>query len=135
MLDDASDPERMIEYLDVVAHLHMLRLGKKVIYQAIVRALKRSTAQVVKGDQFLKRFEIDAVDDLEVLGSGELPDDRRNHADMGQLRDHAADFDGHRGIAYARHERSVGGLHDHVGADAGLALPGVIQHTDGEADY
>ena len=54
MLHDACDPERMIENLDVVAHLHMLRLGKKVIHQAIVRALKRAAAEVVKRDQCLE---------------------------------------------------------------------------------
>ena len=114
----------MIENLDGVAHFYMLRLGKKVIHQAIVRALERAAAEVVKRDQFLKRLEIDPVDDFEILGGGELPDDWRNHADVGQFLNHAADFDGHRGIAYARHERSVGRLHDDVGADAGLALRG-----------
>ncbi len=85
MLHDACDAERMIEDLDGGAHFHMLRLGKKVIHQAIVRPLKGSAAEVVKRDQFLKRFEIDSVDDFEVFGSGELPDDRRHHADVGQF--------------------------------------------------
>ena len=50
----------------------------------------------------------------------------------GNLRKHAADFDRHGSIADAGHERSVGRLHDDVGPDAGLALPGIIQHADGE---
>ena len=111
----------------------MLRLGKIVIHQAIVRALERAAVKVVKRDQGLEGLEVNPVDDLEVLGGGELPDHRRNHSDVGQLRKHAADFDRHRSIAYARHERSVGRLHDHIGADAGLALPGVIQHADGKS--
>ncbi len=54
--------------------------------------------------------------------------------DVGQLRKHAADLDRHRSIADARHERSIGRLHDHIGADAGLALPGIVQHADGESN-
>ena len=69
-----------------------------------------------------------------LLVGGELPDDRRNHLDVGQFLNHAADFDRHRGIAYARHERSVRRLHDHISADAGLPLPGVIQHAYRQSD-
>ena len=64
----------------VIAHFHMLRLGKIVVHQAIVRALKGAAVEVVKRDQRLERLEIDPVDHFQVLGGGELPDHRRHHA-------------------------------------------------------
>ncbi len=117
----------------VSAHFHMLRLGKIIIHQAIIRSLERAAVQEVERDQRLERLEVDSVDDFQVLGGGELPDDRRHHLDVRQLRQHAADLDRHGSIADARHERSVGRLHDHISADAGLALPGIIQHAYREA--
>ena len=86
MLHDARDPERMIENLDGVAHFDVLRLGKKVVHQAIVRTLERAAVKEVKGNQRLERLEIDSVDDFQVLGGGELPDHRRDYLDVRQLR-------------------------------------------------
>src|ERR1700693_4786259 len=106
----------MIENLDGGAPLYMLRLGKIVIHQAIVRTLESAAVKVAKRDQRLERLEVNPVDDLQVFGGSELPDHGRNYLHMGQLRNPSADFDRHRSIAPARHERSVGGLHDHIGA-------------------
>ncbi len=61
----------------VSTHFHMLRLGKIVIHQAIIRALERAAMKEVEWDQGLESLEIDAVDDFQVLGRRELPDDRR----------------------------------------------------------
>ena len=129
MLHDARDPELLVQDLDGGTHFNVLRLGKIIVNQAVVGTLERSALQIVKWLQRLEAREVDAINNFQVLRGRKLPDYRGDRFHMLQFRQHATDFDGHGSIAHACHKRGVGRLHDHIGADSGLPLPRIIQHS------
>ena len=49
MLNDARDAEVVIEEFNCVAHFRLLRFSKDIIDQYIIRPLKRSPSEIVKG--------------------------------------------------------------------------------------
>src|ERR1019366_2269545 len=135
VLHDAGNAKGMIQGFDGVAYLELLRRGDVVVDQHVGGAFERSTCEVVERPAHaFKRLEVDAVNDFQIAGGGKLSDDRSNSDDVLEFAQLVGNLDRHRRAADAHDERRARRLHHDVGSDANLAVLGVGEHADGQAD-
>ena len=127
--------KRMIQGLDGVADFQLLRRSHVVVDQHVVGALERSAREVVeRSTHGLERLEVDAINHFQIAAGGKLGDDRSDGHDVIEFAQLVGHLDGNWSAADAHEQRRARRLHHDVGADADLAVLGVVEHADGKAD-
>ncbi len=129
------DGELVIQYVDRVADLAVLRPGFEIVDDHRVRPLERTAGEVWKRTTHgLKRLQVDSVNNLNVAGRRKLRYHRRNRDHVRKL----ANFVRHLlrdGSATDTHkQRGSRWLHQDVGTYARLAAAAVVEHAQHDAD-
>src|SRR5258706_5952282 len=124
----------MVQNLHRVTDFYVLLTRDVVIHQNVIRPLEWAFLNILeRSPQSLEAVQIDSINNLERARGRELPNYRTHDVDMWQSAQNIAHFNSNRRAAYGRQVRGSRRLHDHIGSNAGSAIPGIVHDAVGKA--
>ena len=129
MLHHPGNAKIVVQQFNRVVNFDLLRLGKNIVDQHIVRPLKRPTRQVVKQPtQLFKTLQINPVNNLQSSRGRKLHDHRGHTHHMRQLRQYIPNLHRQRRPRNPDHHRRSRRHHDHIRPHARLPCSRVVQN-------